>query len=125
MKYIHFTLAALFLLFTIVQFNDPDPILWIVIYGAMVALCVMAALKIFYPKVMMVQAALYLVYCGLLWTSASQWLMSDNKAMLFDEVAKMENLYIEESREFLGLVICLVVLGWYLWLSMRGKKQAS
>jgi hypothetical protein len=125
MRVLHFTLAVLFLSFTIVQFNDPDPLLWILIYGAMVAVCVMAAFKLVYPKLMMVQGALYLVYCVLLWSGVSQWFTSDDKAMLFDDLAKMQYPYIEESREFLGLAICLVVLALYLWLSMRGKKSAS
>jgi hypothetical protein len=34
---------------------------------------------------------------------------------------KMEHLYIEESREFLGLVICLVVLAFYGILALRKK----
>jgi hypothetical protein len=125
MKVLHYTLAVLFLAFTIVQFNDPDPILWIIIYGAMVAVCVLAALNKFYPKVMMVQGGLYFIYCGLLWSGVSQWFASDDKAMLFDDIAKMQYPYIEESREFLGLAICVIVLALYLWLSLRGKKSAS
>ena len=48
-----------------------------------------------------------------------QWLKSENKSAIFDEVAKMENLYIEESREFLGLVICTAVLIFFLVRSSR------
>jgi len=125
MKILHITLAVMFLAFTIVQFNDPDPLLWIAIYGAMVAVCAMAAFNMFYPKVMMVQGGLYLIYCGLLWSGVSQWFASDDKAMLFDDIAKMQNLYIEESREFLGLAISVTVLAFYLWLSLKGKKSAS
>ena len=125
MKILHFTLAVLFLTFTVVQFNDPDPLLWILIYVTMAALCVLAAFKLFYPRVMMVQSALYLVYCALLWSGVSQWFASEDKALLFDDLAKMQYPYIEESREFLGLAICLIVLAFYLWLSMRVKKTAS
>jgi hypothetical protein len=114
----------MFLAFTLVQFNDPDPLLWILIYGSMSAVCAMAAFKLYFPKIMMVQGVLYLVYCVLLWPGVSRWFSSDNKAMLFDDIAKMQNLYIEESREFLGLVICLVVLALYLWLSLRKKQPA-
>lgn len=125
MRILHFTLAVLFLAFTIVQFNDPDPLLWILIYGAMVAVCVMAAFNMFYPKVMMVQSGIYFIYAIFLWPGVSQWFASKDKAMLFDDLAKMQYPYIEESREFLGLAICLIVLALYLWLSMRGRKSAS
>jgi len=125
MKILHVTLAVLFLTFTIVQFNDPDPLLWILIYGTMMGLCILAALKFFYPKVMMIQAGIYLVYAIFLWPGVSQWFASEDKAMLFDDLAKMQFPYIEESREFLGLTICLIVLSFYLWLSLRGRKSAS
>ena len=90
MKILHFTLALLFLAFTIVQFNDPDPVLWIMIYGSMVAVCVMAVYKLYYPKVMILQAILYIIYCILLWPGVSTWFASDDKAMLFDDLAKMQ-----------------------------------
>ena len=125
MKVVHLTLAVMFLAFTVVQFNDPDPLLWILIYGAMVAVCAMAAFKMYYPKVMLVQTGLYFIYGILLWPGVSQWFASDDKAMLFDDIAKMQYPYIEESREFLGLFICLTVLGFYLWLSMRVKKKPT
>ena len=115
----------MFLAFTVVQFNDPDPLLWIAIYGVMVAACVLAALNRFYPKILMALGGLYAIYCILLWSGVSQWFASDDKAMLFDDIAKMQYPYIEESREFLGLFICLMVIALYLWLSMRGKKSVS
>jgi hypothetical protein len=39
-----------------------------------------------------------------------EWLKQDNKSALFDEIAKMRHPYIEETREFLGLFICIAVL---------------
>ncbi|HYI78522.1 MAG TPA: transmembrane 220 family protein, partial [Chryseolinea sp.] len=35
MRIVNFILAVLFLLFAFVQINDPDPVIWILIYGAM------------------------------------------------------------------------------------------
>ncbi len=125
MKALHITLAILFLAFTIVQFNDPDPFLWIMIYGSMIAVCAMAAYKMFFPKLLLLQGGIYLVYCAFLWSGVSQWFASDDKSMLFDDIAKMQYPYIEESREFLGLVICLVVIALYLWMSLRSRKSAS
>ena len=125
MKILHFLLAIMFLAFTVLQFNDPDPLLWILIYGSMTTVCVMAAFKLYFPKVMLVQGVLYLVYCILLWPGVSEWFASDDKAMLFDDLAKMQYPYIEESREFLGLVICMVVLAPYVVYSTRRKKIAT
>ncbi len=96
--------------FVYVQFNDPDPILWIAIYGSMVVLCTMAAFNR-YPKYAHITLLVLFVGYSLSYIpSVLVWLQQEDLTALFDEVAKMEHLYIEESREFLGLMICVFVL---------------
>src|SRR5688572_22217455 len=121
MKFLHSFLGLMFLAFAVLQFNDPDPILWILIYGVMAALCLMAIFKIYNKIVIGILAVTYIVYCFFLWPGVAEWLSQDNKGVLFDDVMKMEHPYIEESREFLGLIICLVVLAFYGFLSFRKK----
>ena len=121
MKFLHGLLALMFLAFTGLQFNDPDPLLWISIYGAMVVTCVMAIFKMYNKIAMVILAVSYIVYCIFLWPGVTEWLAQENKGVLFDDVMKMEHLYIEEAREFLGLVICLMVLAFYAILSFRKK----
>ncbi len=118
MKIVSSLLAAMFISFAFVQLNDPDPILWIIIYLAMVIVCVLSVFKKYYPILMAVLALGYLIYSILLFPGLLEWLGTENKSLLFDDLAKMQHLYIEESREFLGLVICLAVLGFY-WFESR------
>ncbi|MBP9925245.1 MAG: transmembrane 220 family protein [Cyclobacteriaceae bacterium] len=120
MKILNFILALMFLAFAFVQINDPDPVLWILIYGNMAVLCVLAMFGMHFKIWIIVAAALYIVYAAILAPSAYVWFQSPDKAMLFDDLAKMQNLYIEETREFLGLVICLAVLTIH---SLRSKKS--
>jgi hypothetical protein len=110
MKVTNIVLAVMFLLFAFVQINDPDPFLWIAIYGAMAAVCVMAAFHYYIRPLMWLLLAGFIIYLVILWPGMSEWLKQDDKSVLFDEGMKMQHLYIEESREFLGLVICIVVL---------------
>ncbi len=105
----------MFLGFASVQLNDPDPIVWILIYGVMAADCVMAAFHYYVRRLMIVQAICYVIYCVILFPGLRTWLASPDRSMLLDEIAKMQYPYIEESREFLGLVICLVVLA-LIWI---------
>jgi hypothetical protein len=113
MKILGYLLTIMFLGFSAVQINDPDPVVWILIYGSMAAVCVMAAFKYYLTWLMIVQAIVYIGYAYTLFPSLRIWINSSDRMMLFDDFAKMQNLYIEESREFLGLMICLVVLGMY------------
>ncbi len=110
MKAVNLILAVLFVVFAFVQINDPDPVIWILIYGAMAVSCVLAAFGYYYPKIMIAILIIYLIYSATFFSGILVWLKQDDKAMLFDNIAKMEHPYIEESREFLGLFICISVL---------------
>ena len=113
MKIFNFILAALFLVFAFVQVNDPDPLLWILIYGAMAVLAVLAMFNIFYRPVIIALLILYVGYSLIYLPGVKEWMQQEDKTDLFDNVAKMNNLYIEEAREFLGLWVCIAVLIFY------------
>jgi hypothetical protein len=110
MKAVNLVLAAMFLLFAFVQVNDPDPALWILIYGSMAVVCILAAFGRYFPIALLILLVGFAVYCFILLPGFNEWLQQENKSALFDDIAKMEHLYIEETREFLGLVICILVL---------------
>ena len=52
------------------------------------------------------------------------WLLSEDLSLLFEEFAKMQYPYIEESREFLGLAICLLALGIFYLQYWKSLKKA-
>jgi len=121
MKIVNSFLALMFMVFAFVQVNDPDPILWILIYGVMASISVMAIFEFYIPKLMWVLVAGYSIYAAMLFPGLIDWLNSDDRSLLFDDLAKMQFIYIEESREFLGLMICLLVLGFYFIRSYKRK----
>lgn len=120
MKIINFVLALIFLLFAFVQINDPDPILWILIYGNMAVLSVLAMFKMRFIYWLGASIVLYSIYAALLVNGAWEWLQSPDRSLLFDDIAKMQYPYIEETREFLGLIICITAAVFHL-LSNRKK----
>jgi hypothetical protein len=124
MKVANLILAVMFLAFAFVQVNDPDPLLWILIYGAMAVVCVLAAFDYSSRIAMVILLVGFLAYSILLLPGLREWLAQDDKSVLFDDIAKMQHLYIEEAREFLGLIICIVVLGLNLVRSSVFKKNA-
>ena len=119
MKILNFILAVLFLFFAFLQVDDPDPLLWILIYGARAVLAVLAMFNMFFPKVTLTLLVIFIAYSLVYFQGVMEWLRQEDKSALFDDVAKMEHLYIEESREFLGLWICILVLIFYY---IRGRK---
>jgi len=122
MKIVNGILALIFVVFAVVQFNDPDPLSWILIYLNMAIICAYGIFKKHNSLWLLITGVLYFVYACFLIPGAMEWFRSPNKEMLFDDIAKMQNLYIEETREFLGLVICLLAVGGYMLKSWASKS---
>jgi hypothetical protein len=122
MKILNLLLTIVFLVLSFFQINGPDPIIWILIYGTMAIVCVMAAFEVYVKRFMLLQVIVYVLYAITLFPSFNAWARSANPSLSFDNLDKMQNPYVEKSREFLGLVICLVVLGLYGFRSTRRKK---
>ncbi|HEY9487064.1 MAG TPA: transmembrane 220 family protein [Chryseosolibacter sp.] len=120
MKVLNLVLAVMFVIFAFVQVNDPDPVVWILIYGVMAVACIFAAFDHYYPIVSIGLMIIFVAYSFVSFPGVLEWLKSDDKSMLFDDIAKMQYPYIEESREFLGLFICVVVLLMHL---VRARKK--
>ncbi len=112
----------MFVAFAFVQINDPDPVLWIIIYGIMAVACVLAAFKMYYQIPLIVLLVGYIAYSFVFFNGVKEWFAQPDKSILFDDVMKMQYPYIEESREFLGLWICIVVLIMHLVLSRKSLK---
>lgn len=125
MKVFNLVLAVLFIVFAFVQINDPDPVLWILIYGVMAVACVLAAFNYYYTKVLLVVLVAYISYSLVFFSGVIEWMRSDDKALLFDDIAKMQYPYIEESREFLGLFICIAVLIMHLIHAWNRRRMTA
>jgi Transmembrane family 220, helix len=124
MRILNSLLAIMFLAFAFLQVNDPDPVLWILIYGAMAAVSVMAIFEYYIPALLYALALGYMIYLVILFPGVMTWYNSPDRSLLFDDLAKMQYYYIEEAREFLGLMICQVALVFYM-LRARAASKAS
>jgi len=113
MKVFNIIFCVLFILFAALQYNDPDPYVWMPIYLYASALCYLAAKKRFYPTAYLIGILIYMVYAAFLLfdkTGVIDWI-SDHGAESMVATMQAQKPWIEESREFFGLVILIVVLG--------------
>ena len=103
--------ALLFLLFAYVQLNDPDPLIWFSIY-LVVAIFSIASIFRKIPGLLLYGFGIVLLfYASMHFEYFIEWLMSEDKGDLFGEM-KEDKIYLEGTREFLGLVIALAALTW-------------
>lgn len=113
MKIFNYSFAIIFLVFAALQYNDPDPILWIPIYLYPTYLCLQAARdknvhKRLYPVgfIIFVPYAIYKMFDE---NGVIDWIKFHNATSIANTM-KAETPWVEESREFFGLVIILVVM---------------
>lgn len=101
-------MCALFLLAVVVQWNDPDPILWMAIYGAALAVCLVVTFR---GRVPMVGPALVLLV-ALVWGVNTMFggPAASAYAHMFD-AWEMRSSTVEVARESSGL---LIVAAWML-----------
>lgn len=116
-NYINYLFLIAFLLSVAVQFNDPDTLLWILIYGAAAAVCIFYILKKIPWFIPASVGFLALVWALLLLPDVIH--ASDSLNNTFSSW-EMNGLEVEETREMFGL---LIVTFWMFVLSVLIKKQ--
>ena len=126
MKIFNLLFCILFLIFAGLQYNDPDPYIWIPIYLYAAICCWMAARNQFFPKAYLFGILVYTAYAlYLVFTDDGvlDWVEKHNTENIAGSM-KATTPWIEDTREFFGLVILIVVLGMN-WLYARKRKRLS
>jgi hypothetical protein len=119
LKYISYFLVFIFVVFAVLQFNDPDPWLWVPAYlfSAYTAYC--SGRNYYNPMLLLMLCPVYFFWAWHLFPdSVSFWLRQEQKAGSLD----MALPFIEEARESLGLFFCFVVNLIYLVIGLNKSR---
>jgi hypothetical protein len=126
MKIFNITCCVLFVVFAALQYNDPDPYLWIPIYLYTAVLSGLAATRRYYPTAYLggiLVYGLYAVYLVFSINGLLDWLQLHD-AENIAETMKAEQPWIESSREFFGLLLLIIALSInYFAVRNRGRLQ--
>jgi len=112
-KNIYFVISGLFLLFAIVQWNDPDPLIWMIFYGVMSLIYILLALGkkfAFYLSVLMLITCI--INMGFILPEIIKWIKDGMPSIVQSMKATIPS--IEYTREFLGLLLCLIACIWVI-----------
>ena len=112
LRIFNYVFAFLFLVSAALQYNDPDPYLWIPIYLYGAVLCFLAARGRFHPKAYLVGIGLFTIYAVYLFSTNDgvlDW-MNDHDAENIAQTMKATKPWIEDTREFFGLLILIIAL---------------
>lgn len=126
MKIFNIFFCLVFILFAGLQYNDPDPYIWVPIYLYTAVLCFEAARKKFHRGAYLIGILVYLVYATYLFFDkygVMDWATNHN-AENIAQTMKATKPWIEETREFFGLFILIIVLLVdYTYASQRIEKK--
>ena len=125
MKAFNLFFCLLFVFSAALQYNDPDPYIWMPIYMYGAVLCWLAFRNKFYPKAYLIGIIIYAVYAiGLFfWKNGVLDWATKHHAEDIAATMKAEKPWIEETREFFGLIILIVVLAIdYLYVKKKAHR---
>lgn len=127
MKIFNLLFSLLFLASAALQYNDPDPYIWMPIYLYGTILCWLAFRNQFYPKACIAGILIYTGYAVYLFFAADgvlDWMQKHN-AENIAATMQATKPWIEETREFFGLVILIIVLSVNLWYCKKRKGRVG
>ncbi len=108
-KIINIVLAFGMFSFTALQLNDPDPILWVLIYsvtGIALLFSAFGKRNIFAMTGLVIILVVWMIYLS---PGFFYWLNNKPAEELLCGMSP-DRMYVEESREFLGLFIAILTL---------------
>jgi len=108
----HKIILIVFALFAIVQYNDPDPVQWMLLYGSV---SLSAGLSIINKPVKILLWAILIVsgcWCFSLFPHFLNWVNTGCPSIV--TTMKAEQPWVELTREFLGLLLAFFASAWLL-----------
>lgn len=112
MKIFNLFFCVLFIFSAALQYNDPDPYVWMPIYLYGALFCWLVFRNKYYPAAYLIGIVVYTGYAVYLFFAKDgvlDWIQEHN-AESITESMKATKPWIEETREFFGLVILIAVL---------------
>jgi hypothetical protein len=127
MKFLNIFFTVLFVFSAALQYNDPDPYIWIPIYLYGAIFCWLAFRKKYYPGAYLtgiIIFSLYATYYFFTEDGVLDWIRLHN-AENIAETMKATKPWIEETREFFGLMILVLAMAVNLIYVKRKRASAS
>lgn len=112
-KIVNSILGIIFVLFAVVQLNDPDGVLWFSIYLAVAIICFISIFKEIPKIILWITIGGLVSYSIFHFSLFLDYLQTDHKEEIFGKMV-YEKPYLEGSREFMGLLIAALGVAYQL-----------
>lgn len=125
MKWLNVFFIVIFIISAALQYNDPDPYIWVPIYLYGAFLCYQAFKGIYNRVLYIIGLVVYLGYAAYLFFDKQGVLSwaNEHDSESIVQTMKATKPWIEETREFGGLLILVVAL--IINMVWLGRRRAS
>ncbi len=103
-------LGILFIAFAAVQYNDPDPWIWILVYSVVGVICLWNVRHAITKPIILGLTIIFAIATTWYVPMMMDWI-NDGMPSIIGEM-KATTPHIEWMREFLGLFLCVITLFW-------------
>jgi hypothetical protein len=103
-KITNFILCIVFIIFALLQINDPDGVLWFSIYFIVALICLYNNFNPVPKQLLILTIIALLTYSAFHFSLFIDYLETENKEEIFGEMV-YDKPYLEGTREFIGLLI--------------------
>ena len=117
---LHKITAALFFLFAAFQYNDPDFFIWVPVYLVVGIVAWMWSIGKRSKKVNLILLILYIIGMISYYPDVISWIREGTPSITGSMQA--ESPFIEFIREFFGLMICVLAMGYYTYLAYQKQR---
>ena len=128
MKIFNWVFVLIFIISAALQYNDPDPYIWMPLYLYGAFLCYRAIHKKYNPVLYIIGLVVYIGYAVFLFLDKEgviSW-AKEHHAESIVQSMKATKPWIEETREFGGLVLLiLALLCNMIWLGRKRYKKGT
>lgn len=120
-KFFNIIIAVVFVVFAIVQWNDPDPWLWMFLY-VYVAVSIMLFEFTDKSSYWLLAGIIFCVLLSVYYVPDIVLWIKDGMPSIATSM-KAESKYIELVREFFGTILALVTFSFYYFIERRQSKR--
>lgn len=113
--------GLVFISFAVVQYNDPDPALWVTIYGIAAALSIAAGFGKISDTVLAVACVIFAVGVIYWWPEQFEGVGDSMR----DATTGLLIRNVEEGRESLGLALCSIAMVSFILLSRLSSSSKT
>lgn len=110
-RWVHLLVALLFFVFAVVQWNDPDALIWIPVYVVVGSMAILAFYGRYYRWPYLLVTTGIVLWMASYIPKMNQWISMGMPNIV--ESMRAEAPHIEWTREFFGLLICFAAAAYY------------